>query len=467
MSRSNEQATAVPGGASPTSTNWPLFTVISAALFMSAIDQTIVATALETLHASLHASINWTAWTITAYSLGLVIVLPLAGRTSDQYGRKTVLLWAVTLFTTMSIACGLAQNIYELIPFRLLQAIGGGAFLPSTIGIIADNFGANRDRIIGFTSSIFPAGGALGPVIGGLLIHYLSWRACFLVNVPIGIALLVLGNRLIPASTRKPGAATDLVGVAQLAAMILSLMFAITALGDGHLHPDSPELLVPLGVVAVTIPLFVRRARRVRVPIIPLELLHGRGYLTMNFVNFVIGVCALSSSTTLPLYAQVRYAIPVLASGTLITARALGQMGVATYAAIEIRRTGYRLPIVVGSALVGVSLVCMSAHPLGLSPYWWLAVTGGFGGLSWGLASPASNNASLALAPEHSGAITGLRSLFRQIGSIVGVSTTSAIAARAAHPGAAISHAYLAYGLVIVVCIVPLARKIPESKGAW
>ena len=145
-----------------------IFAIVSMALFMASVDQTIVATALPAIQRELNAPINWTSWTITIYALGQVMAMPLAGRVSDQYGRKKVFLWAAVVFTTASLLCGLVGNIYLLVVLRGIQAIGGGAFMPSATGIVSDHFGRDRDRALGMFASIFPIGGIVGPILGGI-----------------------------------------------------------------------------------------------------------------------------------------------------------------------------------------------------------------------------------------------------------------------------------------------------------
>ena len=163
------------------------------ALFMASVDQTIVATALPTLQHDLHAPLTWSAWTITVYALGQVLAMPVVGKISDQFGRKRIFLSAVALFTTASLCCGFAPNIYFLVALRALQSIGGGAFLPSANGIVSDVFGRDRDRALGMFTSIFPMGAVAGPAMGGFFIDYWTWRGIFLVNVPIGIVVSIHG----------------------------------------------------------------------------------------------------------------------------------------------------------------------------------------------------------------------------------------------------------------------------------
>ena len=210
---------------------------------MAAVDSTIVATALPKIGSSLHARINWLGWTITIYSLGQIIMLPLAGRFSDQIGRKKLFLLCAVLFTVASVACGFANSIYTLVPLRFIQSIGGGGFLPSASGIVADHFGRERDRALGMFSSIFPIGGVAGPIFGGLITQYWDWRGIFFVNAPIGVALIVLIWRFVPSTARLSAAKIDVSGIALLGVMIVSGMLTVTTLGERGSTPLSPAVL--------------------------------------------------------------------------------------------------------------------------------------------------------------------------------------------------------------------------------
>jgi MFS family permease len=184
-----------------------IFAIVSMGLFMVSVDGTVVATALTSLQRELHAGVQWGAWTITIYSLGQVLVMPLAGRISDMYGRKRVFLAAIVLFTVTSLLCGLAQNIQMLVALRAVQALGGGSIMPAASGIVSDHFGRNRDRALGMFTSIFPIGGVVGPILGGVFVTYWSWRGIFLVNVPIGLALLIQGAIFLPAAAGSTSSA--------------------------------------------------------------------------------------------------------------------------------------------------------------------------------------------------------------------------------------------------------------------
>jgi multidrug resistance protein len=296
-----------------------IFLIASSTLFMSSVDQTIVATALPTIQRDLHAQVNWSSWIITVYALGQVMVMPLAGRISDQYGRKKVFLCAIGLFTVASLCCGMANNIYELVALRATQSIGGGAFLPSASGVVSDQFGPDRDRALGLFSSIFPIGGVVGPILGGIFIATWSWRGIFLVNVPIGILLFVLALRFIPHRVPTRAGKNDVGGVLLLGCVLLAAMFGIAYLGSGTAQVTNPTFLLCEGAAILAVCLFVRHIKRHRSPFIPASFLFGRGFGVVNVINLIYGAAALGFTALVPLYAEERYGIHALAAGTLLT----------------------------------------------------------------------------------------------------------------------------------------------------
>jgi EmrB/QacA subfamily drug resistance transporter len=443
-----------------------IFAIVSMGLFMSSVDQTIVATALPAIQHELHAPITWSGWTITIYALGQVLAMPMAGKISDMYGRKKVYLISAAVFTIASLCCGLAGNIYLLVALRALQALGGGAFMPCATGIVADHFGRDRDRALGMFTSIFPIGGIVGPIIGGVFVAVWSWRGIFLVNVPIGIVLIVLAAKFIPAGeTKRMTSRIDLRGIGLLGLLILSGMFGITYLGSGAATFYSPVFLLAEAVAVAAGVLFVRHSKHHTSPFVPYRLLRGRGFGVMNLINLIYGAAALGFAALVPLYAEDRFHIDPLGAGTLLTARAIGMISLAGLAVLALRRTGYRLPMIVGFFVLVGGLVMMSVSPH-LSPYLWLAIAAGITGCAMGLVVPASNNASLQLAPDQVAAIAGLRGMFRQSGAIAAVSITTAVVERSADPGIAEAHVFLVFGALLIAAL-PLIFLVPEHKGNW
>jgi EmrB/QacA subfamily drug resistance transporter len=443
-----------------------IFAIVSIALLMSSVDQTIVATALPALQHELHAQVNWSSWTITIYALGQVLMMPLAGKLGDQYGRKQVFLAAAAVFTAASLCCGLADNIYLLIVLRAVQALGGGAFMPSATGIVTSIFGKDRDRAVGLFASIFPIGGIVGPVLGGLFVTYWSWRGIFLVNIPVGIVLLILGTIFIPDIARRRDSHLDVRGIVLLGCTLLPAMLGIAYLGGADSNPLGAQFLIPEGAALVAAALFVRHAARAESPFISLRFLTGRGFGVMNLLNFLYGATVLGFAPLIPLYAEERYGLSALASGTLLTARAVGMISTAGAAVYLLRRTGYRWPILIGFTLCAVGLVATAASPPGLSPYLWLAIATGLCGIGNGTSTPAANNATLQLAPEHTAAVAGLRGMFRQSGAITAVSITAAIIARSSSPGMAQAHIFLVFAAILAGSL-PLVLFVPEHRGRW
>ena len=444
-----------------------VFGIVAMALFMASVDQTVVATALAAIQKDLGASIEWSGWTITIYSLGQVLVLPLAGKFADMFGRKRVFLTAAAVFTIASLCCGLVHNIALLVVLRAIQSIGGGSFLPSASGIVADHFGRNRDRALGMFTSIFPIGGIVGPILGGVFVTYWSWRGIFLVNVPIGAALIILGLIFLPESVRTKGKSIDIYGLLLMGVLILGTMLGVTHLGNSNGSVPSAGFIVPEVIAVAALVLFLRHASRGKAPFIPMNLLRGRGFGVMNLINFLQGAAAIGFGALVPLYAESRYGVPTLQAGTLLTARAIGMICVAGLATFALRRTGYRPPMTIGFSLLIVGMLGTAiGAPHGVTPFAWLSIASGICGVGMGLALPAANNAILQLAPDQVAGISGMRGMFRQGGSIIAVSIATAIIARSSDHGLTLGHVFIGFACLMII-VLPLIYKVPEHRGGW
>ena len=446
-----------------------IFAVVGMALLMSSLDGTIVATALHAIQHGLNASINWTSWVITAYSVGLVLALSLAGKLSGQFGRRRFFLASVVVFAVASLCCGLANNIYLLIALRAVQAAGGAGFTPSATGIITDSFGEARDKAVGLFGSIFPIGAMIGPIFGGLFVSYWSWRGIFFVNVPIGILLIVFCLHYVPrdapreANARRP---VDLSGMALLAVGVLALMLGVSYLGEAGASASSALFIAPVVVGLLGLALFGRHTRRVQNPFIAPRLIAGRGFGVVNVINILYGGAVAGMLALVPLYAVDRYHISVLGSGTLLTAEGIAVITMSSLAAMGLRRTGYRLPLYIGSVCTAIGIAGLAIRPSGLSPYEWLAITACVIGMGTGFASPASRNAGLQLAPDQSAPLAALRSTGRQVGQIAAVSITTTIIAQSAVPGLLQAKVFVVFAILLIVCL-PVIGRVPEHRGSW
>jgi EmrB/QacA subfamily drug resistance transporter len=446
-----------------------IFSVVAMALLMSSLDGTIVATALHAIQHGLHASINWASWVITAYSVGMVLGLSLASKLNGRFGQRRFFIASVMLFGGASLCCGLVGSIYLLIALRAVQAAGGAGFTPSATAIITGHFGQSRDKAVGLFGSIFPIGSMIGPIFGGLFVAYWSWRGIFFVNVPIGILLIIFCLRYVPRDpdrtvhVRSP---VDLTGMALLAAGALALMLGISYLGEAGASASSAFFIAPVIAGLLGLALFGRHIRQVADPFIAPRLIAGRGFAAVNVINILYGGAVAGMLALVPLYAVDRYRISTLGSGTLLTAEGIAVITASSLAAMGLRRTGYRWPIYIGSALIAFGIAGLAIHPARITPYAWLAAAACVVGIGGGLASPASRNAGLQLAPDHSAALAALRSTGRQVGQIAAVSITTAIIAQSVSPGQLQAKVFIAFAILLVACL-PVVSRVQEHRGAW
>lgn len=447
-----------------------VFGIIALSLLMMSVDSTIVASALHPLQLGLHTSINWAGWTLTAYSFGFVLMLPLSGRLSERYGRRRVFLGSVVAFTAASLLCGLANNIYVLIALRAMQAAGGAGLTPSATGIVVDQFGNWRDRAISLFGSIFPIGAMIGPVFGGLFVSYGTWRGIFLVNVPIGVAVIGLGLRYIPRDRPRsdgPPPKMDLTGMALLAAGLVTSMFAATYLGQSEAHAWSPAFIAPLVIAVISFWAFFQHVKASARPFIVPALIYGSGFGAVNLLNALYGGVTFGMVALIPLYAINRYGLNGLQSATLLTAQGLAAILFSVLATFALRRTGHRLPLYVGSLLVVIGMVLLAVRaPAVVHPYYWLAFSAFLVGVGAGVMNPASRSAGLHLAPGHASTLAALRSMCLQLGTMVTISITTAAMASTDDPGGIQAWAYVAVALIQTAGL-PLLSRVPEHRGTW
>jgi MFS family permease len=447
-----------------------VFTIVGLALLMMSIDSTIVATALHSLRVGLHTSIDWAGWTITAYALGFVVILPVSGKLSERYGCRRVFVGSVVVFTIASLCCGLADNIYMLVALRGLQAAGGAGFTPSATEIIVDYFGNIRDRAVSLFGSIFSIGAMIGPIFGGLFVTYWSWRGVFLVNVPIGIAVIVLALYYVPRDRSRTGRAhpsMDVAGMALLGCGVLSGMLAVSYLAERNAHAWSFGFAIPLAIGILALWMFFRHINRSESPFIAPRLISGLGFGAVNLVNALYGGVTSAVVALVPLYARNRYDISALSSGTLLIAQGAAAILMSIAAVFALRRTGYRKPLYVGAIVTAIGMLLLALSPVaGILPYAWLAGSAFLIGLGRGTNNPASRNAGLQLAPEHASTLAALRTMCMSIGTIVTISIDTAILANSHDPGRIQAWLFAATAALFVVAL-PLISRVPEHRGSW
>ena len=454
---------------------WGFYGLACLCLLMFSIDMTIVSVALRTIVEDLDTSLSLAAWTMTGFMLTQTVVLPLIGKLGERFGQMRVFISCVSIFTLGSLLCGLAPNIMVLIFCRVLQALGGAGFMTSATAIVAREFPESRSRMIGLFASILPMGGIVGPNVGGFIIQHLGWREVFLVNVPIGLVavpLLIWQSRasgLLAAPKRTSRRPLDLLGSGLFAGAIISILLALTFLGD---DPSFVATVPFWGLIAsglVLVVLFVRQERRALEPVIDLSLVTRHPFSVINIFNFVFGFCVFGCFQFIPYYASVQYGMSPLESGAVLTPRSIAMIVFSTVTSLFIIRLGYRLPIVLGMVGMIVSMLVMgqgwdgfALGPVEVGPFVLLAITVGLSGIAMGLFMPSSNNAALDLLPDRVGVIASLRQFFRQVGGMMGTAAIVVMLSLSPDKAAGLREVYTVLALLLVITI-PLAFLIPDA----
>jgi EmrB/QacA subfamily drug resistance transporter len=396
-------------------------------MFLAALDQTIVATALPTIVGQL-GGLNHISWVVTAYLLAQTVVTPLYGKLGDQYGRKIVLQGALLLFLLGSALCGLSQNLDELIAFRALQGLGGGGLMVSAQAAIGDVVPPReRGRYTGLFGAVFGLASVAGPLLGGFLTTNLSWRWIFYVNLPLGVAALFVLAATLPAASARVEHTIDYLGTGVLAAGLSAIVLG-SSLGGTSFAWGSP-VIIGLGIGGVILlAIFLAIERRAAEPVLPPRLLSNRVFATTSAVGFVVGFALFGAVTYLPLFLQVvKGASPTgsglqllpLMGGLLITSIASGQV---------ITRTGHYKPFpIAGTGVMVVGLYLLST----MGPTSSVGTTFAFMfvlGLGLGMVMQV-----LVLAVQNAvdygdlGVATSGATLFRSIGGSLGTAVLGAI----------------------------------------
>jgi EmrB/QacA subfamily drug resistance transporter len=462
---------AGPTASTLSPTRHVFFILAVSAVLMSSIDTTIVAVAVPQLTTALDSPLLYVGWTITAYQLVQVIMLPLAGKLSDSFGRKKVFLTCVGIFTLGSLLCGLASSIWALVAARALQAVGGGGLMPSAVGVISDHYRERRAQARGLFSSVLPMGAILGPNVGGYILAHFSWRYMFFVNLPIGAIVFAGAFLLLSSDGPRESRHIDFPGVGLYAGAIALLLATMTAAGDDPDLWHTPFLWLGLLVSIGLFVLFLRHIRRAADPVMDYRLVAHQPFLAANLYNIVFGACVFGISSFIPFYAVTHYGLSTLMSGTVLTPRAIAMSGTAMIASMWIIKTGYRKPMVIGVLAISAMLFLLgmgwteaTIGSFQIDGFWLLASALVLGGIGMGISNPASNNATLDLAPERAAAMTGVRGMFRLTGGVLSVATIVLTLTFFPDRGQGLQMIFLVLSVAVLLA-VPLAMMVPDTAG--
>ncbi len=410
-------------------------------VFLSALDQTIVATALPRIAAEFHG-VDQLSWVVAAYLLALTASTPIYGKLSDLYGQRRLMITAIAIFLVASALCALAQTMTQLILARALQGIGGGGLMTlaqAAIGAVISP--RERGRYQGYISGVYATASLLGPVVGGLIVEHLSWRWVFWVNLPIGlVGMLLCARALRSLPTRQGPVSIDYIGSATLVAAVV-LMMLVTTWGGSVLAWASPTLLLMVGGALVLLVAFGWWERRAPDPVMPLRLFANRTFVTGNAVCFLVSMAMLGTVTFLPLYLRLVHGVSASQAGLLLVPLTLGMVLGSFVSGRRMAATGrYKWFPVVGVAAAGLGLTALATVGGALGPAVQIplmAITG----LGFGTTFPVITvSVQNAVAPRDLGTATSAVTFFRSMGGAFGVAALGAVLAAgfAQHLGQAI-----------------------------
>jgi EmrB/QacA subfamily drug resistance transporter len=396
---------------------------------VTGIDLTIVNVALPSISKDLHASVSSLQWTVDAYSLVMACLLMLSGSMADRFGRKRIFQLGLSLFSLGSLLCGLAPSVGWLIAFRGLQAVGGSMLNPVAMSIIISVFTdrTQRARAIGMWGSAIGITVAAGPVLGGLLVSGIAWQSVFWVNVPIGIAAILLTQRFVPESKAARTRAFDPPGQALI---IVAFASIIAATIEGPRLGWADPWIVGLFVLAVlaVIGILVVEPRRAE-PLIDLRFFRSPPFSGANTISVVMSASLGGFLFLNTLYLQDLRDFSPLRAGLMIIPLAVGQAVAATVSGRLVASRGARLPLTLGGALLAVGAFLLVPLTARTESVYLLAAYAVFG-LGAGMVSPPITNTAVSgLPPDQVGVAGALAASARQFGAAIGVAVTGSIVA--------------------------------------
>ena len=433
------QAGARPAG--PARNPWAVLAVLCLGLFMILLDGTIVNIAIPHIQSYYDTTYSNIEWVMNAYILAFAVLLVPMGRFGDLWGRRKLFLAGMVLFTLGSLACGLAPSIYLLIVFRVIQGIGGAAMMPSTLSIIAAVFAPEkRGAAMGVWGGVSGLASGLGPVLGGIIIQYVtwpsvdgSWRWIFLVNIPVGVIGVLLTLRIVPES-KNPTAveSLDLPGVGLLSVSLFALTFALI---EGQNYGWSSATILGLFAgSAVAFAAFYLWEHRVKQPLIDFSLFRSLNFSAGNATGLLLSAAMMGAFFTIPIFLQSVLDFSAIKAGLVMAPMSVIIIFAAPVAGMLSDRLGSKWIVAAGMFLLAFGLAWMAGLVPGIEKIDPQTTSGSLlvpfliSGIGIGFAVAPVTSAVMATAPkDRVGNASGVLSTMRQVGSLLGIAVLGAV----------------------------------------
>ncbi|WEV39574.1 MDR family MFS transporter [Lactobacillus sp. ESL0684] len=416
-------------------TNVPIVTIaIFMTTFMTAIEGTIVSTAMPTIVSDLNG-LEIMNWVVSIFLFMTAVSTPLYGKLADSIGRKPVFLFGIALFVIGSALCGQANNMIELILFRVIQGLGSGAVQPVAMTIIADMYTLEkRTKMLGLNSGFWGVASVIAPLLGGFIVQNLSWHWIFYINVPIGLIALALVVIFLKEPKEKKSAKLDLQGTCWLTVLLLTLMFTLQELGT--LKPVIIGLLIILiGISAVA---FYHAEKRAADPIMPLSMLKNKEFLAVNLITLFIAGIVIGFEFYIPTWMQGILGTSATIAGFAVTPSSIMWVVGSFFIGGMLSRWGVRNTFFGLLSLLLVADVLLLIVPLH-TPFWVFCVIATLNGFGFGsIITAAQVRSQVLVDAENVGVATSFNTLMKYLGqtmlvSIYGIAFNTVVADQLRH----------------------------------
>jgi EmrB/QacA subfamily drug resistance transporter len=409
---------------------WRAFSLLAVSFFMTVVDLTIVNVALPTIGRKLHFPESDLQWVVTGYGLTFGGFLLLGGRAADLLGRRRILMAGLAIFTAASLACGLAASDTFLIIMRGLQGLGAAVVLPAALSIVMNMFpeGAERNKALGIWGGIGATGATVGLLAGGSLTRYAGWQYIFFLNVPVGVAALLLARRVVPES-RLHGARRryDPFGAVTVTGGLSLLVYAISTAPQAGW--GAARTVTLLAVSAALLAAFLVIETRAEAPLLPLRIFRLRTLAGSNAVGFLLGASFYSFIFIGTLYMQQVLGYSAMKTGLAWLATSVTGIALAGPAQALVSRASAKLVMAIGMAMVGAGILWATQVPA--DGHFWGNLAGPLfvtGAVTWAFI-PVSIGALAGVTERNAGVASGLIDTSQQIGGAIGIAVASTIAA--------------------------------------
>src|SRR6266545_3270312 len=397
------------------------------ATFITAVDLTIVSTAMPTIVGQL-GGLALFSWAFTSYLITSTTSVPLYGKLADLYGRLPIFTLGVGIFVLGSVLCGMAQSMEQLIAFRAVQGLGAGAIQPAVITMVGDVFTVQqRARFTALFSAVWGLASIAGPAVGGVITDLISGRWAFYINVPICAAAVVMLWRVFPEQVERRKHQLDFLGAGLLTLAITALLLATSVRQAANL--DAPAAVAMLAVAGVLLVGFIRTERRAAEPVLPLELFRVRVITASALVLLLVGGLVFGTMTYVPLLVQGVYGSTAAGAGAMLVPQSLGWPVGSWLGGRMILRLGFRPTLLLGLGGVAVGSVpfVMAAEQL---PLIWIALFLLVQGFGLGLTTLAGTIAAQSAVDwSQRGVTTSVVMLCRSLGAGITVTTLGSLLA--------------------------------------